>query len=100
MSNSYLSLEKPELGFIRKSCHCFRHRTEKGLTERFELFMMKKEVCNAYTELNDPVRQRELFEQQSMVRIEPFSIYPDTSPNYLKVQASDCGSGSVYITAC
>merc|ERR1711909_265462 len=30
------------------------HRSEKGLTERFELFVMKKEVCNAYTELNDP----------------------------------------------
>ena len=28
---------------------------------------MKKEICNAYTELNDPVRQRELFEQQAMV---------------------------------
>lgn len=35
------------------------HRTEKGLTERFELFVMKKEICNAYTELNDPAVQRE-----------------------------------------
>ncbi|XP_073440973.1 lysine--tRNA ligase-like [Dendrobates tinctorius] len=43
------------------------HRTEKGLTERFELFVMKKEICNAYTELNDPVRQRELFEDQAKV---------------------------------
>ncbi|XP_043253768.1 lysine--tRNA ligase isoform X1 [Colletes gigas] len=41
------------------------HRSEKGLTERFELFIMKKEVCNAYTELNDPVVQRERFEQQA-----------------------------------
>lgn len=46
---------------------CYRHRTQKGLTERFELFVMKKEICNAYTELNDPIRQRELFEQQSKV---------------------------------
>ncbi|XP_076012165.1 lysine--tRNA ligase isoform X1 [Genypterus blacodes] len=46
------------------------HRTEKGLTERFELFVMKKEVCNAYTELNDPFRQRELFEQQAMAKAE------------------------------
>lgn len=45
----------------------FRHRSEKGLTERFELFVMKKEICNSYTELNDPVRQRELFEQQATV---------------------------------
>ncbi|KAK0088930.1 hypothetical protein PV326_004672 [Microctonus aethiopoides] len=41
------------------------HRSEKGLTERFELFIMKKEVCNAYTELNDPLVQRERFEQQA-----------------------------------
>ncbi|KAL7020825.1 hypothetical protein ACKWTF_011654 [Chironomus riparius] len=41
------------------------HRTEPGLTERFELFVMKKEVCNAYTELNDPFVQRERFTQQA-----------------------------------
>ena len=41
------------------------HRSEKGLTERFELFTCKKEICNAYTELNDPVTQRERFEQQA-----------------------------------
>ncbi|KRT82728.1 tRNA synthetase [Oryctes borbonicus] len=41
------------------------HRSVPGLTERFELFVMKKEVCNAYTELNDPLVQRERFEQQA-----------------------------------
>jgi len=41
------------------------HRSEKGLTERFELFVMKKEVCNSYTELNDPFIQRERFAQQA-----------------------------------
>jgi len=41
------------------------HRSIPGLTERFELFVMKKEVCNAYTELNDPFVQRQRFEQQA-----------------------------------
>lgn len=41
------------------------HRSIPGLTERFELFVMKKEICNAYTELNDPFVQRERFEQQA-----------------------------------
>lgn len=44
-----------------------RHREERGLTERFELFACKKEICNAYTELNDPVVQKERFEQQAQV---------------------------------
>jgi len=41
------------------------HRDLPGLTERFELFVNKREVCNAYTELNDPIRQRQLFEDQA-----------------------------------
>ncbi|OQR66141.1 lysine--tRNA ligase-like, partial [Tropilaelaps mercedesae] len=45
------------------------HRSVKGLTERFELFMGKKEVINAYTELNDPFVQRERFEQQVKDRV-------------------------------
>nr|KAF6410176.1 hypothetical protein HJG63_007026 [Rousettus aegyptiacus] len=44
------------------------HRSKEGLTERFELFVMKKEICNAYTELNDPIRQRELFEEQAKAK--------------------------------
>ncbi|XP_020589568.1 lysine--tRNA ligase [Phalaenopsis equestris] len=40
------------------------HRSRPGLTERFELFINKHEVCNAYTELNDPVVQRERFAEQ------------------------------------
>ncbi|KAM0928790.1 hypothetical protein ACQ4PT_001988 [Festuca glaucescens] len=40
------------------------HRSRPGLTERFELFINKHEVCNAYTELNDPVVQRQRFEEQ------------------------------------
>jgi lysyl-tRNA synthetase class 2 len=44
------------------------HRSRKGLTERFELFICKKEVCNAYTELNHPLVQRERFEDQARDR--------------------------------
>lgn len=40
------------------------HRTEKGLSERFELFVNYHEICNAYTELNDPFKQKELFMDQ------------------------------------
>ncbi|CAF1337154.1 unnamed protein product [Adineta steineri] len=41
------------------------HRSIPGLTERFELFICYKETCNAYTELNDPIVQREMFELQA-----------------------------------
>lgn len=41
------------------------HRTVPGLTERFELFVCQKEIVNAYTELNDPLIQRERFAQQT-----------------------------------
>lgn len=41
------------------------HRSSPGLCERFEAFVCKKEIVNAYTELNDPFDQRMRFEEQA-----------------------------------
>ncbi|MEN2400782.1 lysine--tRNA ligase [Flavobacterium sp. MC2016-06] len=43
---------------------CKEHRDNPELTERFELMICGKEVANAYSELNDPIDQRERFEDQ------------------------------------
>ncbi len=41
-----------------------KHRSKPGLVERFELIINGKEIANAYSELNDPIEQRERFEEQ------------------------------------
>lgn len=46
------------------------HRSKEGLTERFEMFVNGKELCNAYTELNDPKRQLACFMNQAKAKDE------------------------------
>ena len=56
-----------------------KHRSKDGLVERFELIVNGKEIANAYSELNDPIEQRERFEEQAklMERGDEEAMYID-----------------------
>ena len=45
-----------------------KHRSKEGLVERFEAICNGKEICNAFSELNDPIDQRQRFEEQVRLR--------------------------------
>ena len=59
------------------------HRSIPQASERFELFVMEKELCNAFTELNDPEKQLEFFLEQVKDRNKGDEEAPDPDYNYI-----------------
>ncbi|MES1913164.1 MAG: hypothetical protein MHM6MM_005380 [Cercozoa sp. M6MM] len=60
------------------------HRSKPQVTERFELFVLGKELCNAYTELNDPRVQQDRFEQQMLAKHAGDDEVPDIDFEFIR----------------
>ena len=61
-----------------------RHRSEPGLVERFEAICNGKEMCNAFSELNDPDDQRSRFEEQARLKAEGDDEAMQLDEDYLR----------------
>lgn len=61
-----------------------RHRRHEGLVERFELICNAKEICNAFSELNDPLDQRARLEEQARLRAEGDEEAMQVDDDYLR----------------
>ncbi len=61
-----------------------RHRDHDGLVERFELICNGKEICNAFSELNDPIDQRARLEEQARLRAAGDEEAMDVDEDYLR----------------
>ncbi len=61
-----------------------RHRARPGLVERFEMICNGKEICNAFSELNDPQDQRARFEAQARLRAEGDEEAMQIDEDYLR----------------
>ncbi|HMK38683.1 MAG TPA: amino acid--tRNA ligase-related protein, partial [Bacteroidota bacterium] len=61
-----------------------RHRSEAGLVERFEAICNGQELCNAFTELNDPLDQRARFEEQMRAKAKGESEIQPLDEDFLR----------------
>ena len=60
------------------------HRMDSTKTERFELFINGKEICNAYTELNNPIIQKNIFDKISQQKKDGDAEIPPSDENFIR----------------